>query len=212
MMCPVREPESPPPAVVLFIGTLHSAWLFCCRAFWRIPLNFLLFLEVEPQLLSAGCSVRKSKVKCISSSRGRAKDSSRFACGVQLSLLNGDLKSMIIKWKEAEFADFWDSGEGRGKLGFLSTFFPLDKGKPLRLQVYCVIGITEMWCIFSGWETPAPNLWQQRAVGSQSREEASFSVKQQLPSLLPVGLFISLLFGENTAFSWEVPELQEVKG
>lgn len=51
-----------------------------------------------------------------------------------------------------------------------------------------------------------------RPVGSQVGEEAGLSVEQQLPSLLPVGLFISLLFGGKTGFHWEVSELQKRKG
>lgn len=79
----------------------------------------MVSLETLPA--PAGCSTRQ--IKFISHSRLRVKDSSRFVCGVLFSLLNGDLKSIIIKWEEAKVADSGDFGERREAGTSLSFFF-----------------------------------------------------------------------------------------
>lgn len=78
----------------------------------------MVSLETLPAL--AGCSTRQ--IKFISNSRWRVKDSSRFVCGVLFSLLNGDLKSIIIKWAEAEAADSRAWGQ-KGGWDFTLIFF-----------------------------------------------------------------------------------------
>lgn len=70
-------------------------------------------------------AVWEHEIKFISSSRWRTKDSSRFVCGVLLSLLNGDLKSIIIKGKQAKVSDSWDFGEGGEEAGISLHFFLL---------------------------------------------------------------------------------------
>lgn len=41
-----------------------------------------------------------------------------------MSLLNGDLKSMIIKWKEGKLADSWDWKEGGEQVRISLACFP----------------------------------------------------------------------------------------
>lgn len=69
---------------------------------------------------------------------------------------------------------------------------------------------SEVWGVYSIREASTPN--GNEACGIPGGRGGCLSVEQQLPSLLPVGLFISLLFGGKTGFHWEVSELQKRKG
>lgn len=79
-------------------------------------------VSLETLLAPAGCSMRQ--IQFISYSRWRVEDSSRCVCGVLFSLLNGDLKSIIIKWEEAKAADSGRFGERREAGTSLSFFVP----------------------------------------------------------------------------------------
>lgn len=88
--------------------------------------------------------------------RWRAQDNSRFVYGVLLSLLNGDFKSIIIKWKWAIVFDSWDFGWEVWEAGVSpSCFLPLDNSWLWRSQVYHVVVSSEMWHIHCRWEMPA---------------------------------------------------------
>lgn len=83
----------------------------------RTPLSY-------PPLPSLQGTAWESEIESTSSARGPAKGSSRSVSFVLLSLLNGDLKSMIIKGKEAKLADSWHWKEGGEQVRISPSRFP----------------------------------------------------------------------------------------